>query len=256
MAGNPNQLDLGGMTIVCTDIVLASTPGGSQTSLSATEIAVLDGITAGTAAASKALVLNSSANLTAGLNNFAIGGTLAVTGVATFTVSPVFSAAITSATITTGTVTTLTSTTGTITTLGTTTLTPTTIAGAANFTGTPTFAAGITVTGAVTSSAQLRSTTATTMGTTGTLSLDPTLGQVFKITPTGTNTINAASAATGSRVYLVYTTSGTSSYTTTFGTNFKSTGTLATGTSDAKVFVIAFVGDGTNLNEISRTTAM
>lgn len=114
--GNPAQIDLGGNTLVVTDIVLASTPGGSQTSLSATEIAALDGVTAGTATASKAVVLNSSKGIS---------------------------------TITSATITTLTATD-----VNTTTVTPTTIAGAANFSGTPTFAAGATVTGTVTATGQ------------------------------------------------------------------------------------------------------
>jgi len=51
-------------------------------------------------------------------------------------------------------------------------------------------------------------------------------------------------------------TSGTTSYTMTFGTGFKTTGTLATGTVTAKTFVLNFISDGTSLIETSRTTAM
>ena len=99
-------------------------------------------------------------------------------------------------------------------------------------------------------------TTVTALGATGTVSLDPTLGRVFSLTPTGGITLNAASAPAGAQVTVVLTTSGTSSFTTTFGTNFKTTGTLASGTVSGKVFTITFIGDGTNLNEVSRTTAM
>jgi hypothetical protein len=60
----------------------------------------------------------------------------------------------------------------------------------------------------------------------------------------------------GARVSIVVTTANTTSRTLTFGTNFKTTGTLATGTVASKVFTISFIGDGTNLNEVSRTTAM
>lgn len=115
---------------------------------------------------------------------------------------------------------------------------------------------GVTVNGALVATKQVRSSTVTVLGTTGTVSLDPTLGQVFTVTPTGNITLNAASAPAGARVYVVVTTSGTSSFNITPSTNFKSTGVLATGTSDAKVFTIAFVGDGTNMNELGRTTAM
>lgn len=102
----------------------------------------------------------------------------------------------------------------------------------------------------------LRSSGKTVVAASGDDALDPTKGQVFTLTPTASETLTATSAPVGARMYLVVTTAGTSSYTITFGTNFKTTGTLATGTSDAKVFVINFVGDGTNMNEVSRTTAM
>jgi hypothetical protein len=96
----------------------------------------------------------------------------------------------------------------------------------------------------------------TALGTTGTISLDPTLGRVFTVTPTGAITLNAASAPAGAVVYVVVTTSGTSSFNVTPSTKFKSTGALATGTSSGKVFTITFVGDGTNMNEVARTAAM
>lgn len=98
--------------------------------------------------------------------------------------------------------------------------------------------------------------TATALGATGTVSLDPTKGSVFTVTPTGAITLNAASAPVGAVAYLVVTTSGVSSFNITPTTNFKSTGALATGTVSGKVFVITFVGDGTNMNEVARTAAM
>jgi hypothetical protein len=83
-------------------------------------------------------------------------------------------------------------------------------------------------------------------------------GDVVPYTPTQSSTINAATmTGTGGRTLrLIVTTSGTTSYTITFGTNFKTTGTLATGTVSGKVFVITFVSDGVNWNEQSRTAAM
>jgi type II secretory pathway component PulK len=97
---------------------------------------------------------------------------------------------------------------------------------------------------------------ATALGNTGTVSLNPALGDVFTTAPSGDMTINASSALLGARVSIVVTTPDTTSRTLTFGTNFKTTGTLATGTVASKVFTISFIGDGTNLNEVSRTTAM
>lgn len=103
---------------------------------------------------------------------------------------------------------------------------------------------------------QVRQATVTTLGTSGTISLDPTLGDVFKLTPTGDVTLNAASAPAGARITLIVITSGTTSRNITPSTNFKSTGVLVTGTVTAKYFTVSFVGDGTNLIETSRTVAM
>lgn len=97
---------------------------------------------------------------------------------------------------------------------------------------------------------------ATALGNTGIVSLDPELGDVFTTAPSGDMTINAASALLGARVSIVVTTPDTTSRTLTFGTSFKTAGTLVTGTVASKVFTISFVGDGTNLNEVSRTAAM
>jgi hypothetical protein len=49
---------------------------------------------------------------------------------------------------------------------------------------------------------------------------------------------------------------GASSRTVTFGTGFASTGTLATGTTATRRFVVRFISDGTRLLEVSRTTAI
>lgn len=83
------------------------------------------------------------------------------------------------------------------------------------------------------------------------------LGNILPYTPTQNSTLNATSTpAYGQEIQIIITTSGTTSYTITFGTNFKSQGTLATGTVSGKVFTLKFVSDGVNYNEISRTTAM
>lgn len=79
---------------------------------------------------------------------------------------------------------------------------------------------------------------------------------VFTLTPAEGETITGSGGTPGATAYIVITTSGTNSYTLTFSTGFKVTGTLATGTVSAKVFVITFVYDGTNWNEVARTTAM
>ena len=90
-----------------------------------------------------------------------------------------------------------------------------------------------------------------------TISLDASLGSYFILTPDQTCQINATGAKAGQSVSLAITTSGTSSFTLTFGTNFKTTGTLATGPLTAKVFVINFsCFDGITYVETGRTTAM
>lgn len=116
----------------------------------------------------------------------------------------------------------------------------------------------ITSAGAVkVSGGPLQTTVKTVLGTTGTVSLDPTLGNLFTCTPSASITaLNAATVSTGQLIYIVFTTSGTSSFVVTFNTNFKTTGTLTTGTVSGKVFTMSFISDGTNFNEVSRTTAM
>ena len=89
-----------------------------------------------------------------------------------------------------------------------------------------------------------------------TINVDPTKGNVFTLTPAGSDTINVVKVIPGQELTLIITTSGVTSYTLTFGTGFKSTGALATGTVSGKVFSISFISDGVNYNESARTTAM
>jgi hypothetical protein len=80
--------------------------------------------------------------------------------------------------------------------------------------------------------------------------------ETYKLTPTVDVTFNATSAPIGRRMTVVITTSGTVSRAIAFGTNFKTTGPLATGIVSSKVFSISFIGDGTNMNEVGRAAAM
>jgi hypothetical protein len=77
-----------------------------------------------------------------------------------------------------------------------------------------------------------------------------------KVTPTALATYTTTVPPAGTMCTLIILTSGTSSYTITFGSGFKATGTLATGTTSARVFVIHWISDGTNLYESGRTAAM
>lgn len=110
----------------------------------------------------------------------------------------------------------------------------------------------ISSTGVVTPAAY----TVSALSATSPSTLTQSAADVFTVTPTGALTINATGLVAGKRINIIVLTAGTDSYVVTFGTNFKSTGTLATGTSDGKYFVVSFVSDGTNLYETSRTTAM
>jgi hypothetical protein len=79
----------------------------------------------------------------------------------------------------------------------------------------------------------------------------------FTITPTADCTVNATGGTPGDYCTFVITTSGTRPYKMTFGTNFKSTGSLTTGTASGKVFSISFIcKTPTSWVETARTTAM
>jgi len=77
-----------------------------------------------------------------------------------------------------------------------------------------------------------------------------------KVTPTATATYTTTVPAAGETRTLLILTSGTTSRTITFGTGFKPVGTLATGTTSGRVFVVHFISDGANLYEAGRTAAM
>jgi hypothetical protein len=79
---------------------------------------------------------------------------------------------------------------------------------------------------------------------------------VVRVTPNASATYTTTVPAAGAICVLSILTSGTTSRTITFGTGFKATGTLATGTVSARYFNVTFVSDGTNLIEMSRTVAI
>jgi hypothetical protein len=79
---------------------------------------------------------------------------------------------------------------------------------------------------------------------------------IATITISADTTLTTDAGDVGAAITLVITTSGTSSRTVTFGSGFKSTGTLSTGTVNGKKFVVSFIFDGATWTERSRTTAM
>lgn len=69
------------------------------------------------------------------------------------------------------------------------------------------------------------------------------------------STITATVPAAGYVLRLSFTTDGTAGNVITFSTGFKTTGTYTLATAN-KYYSIVFVSDGTNLIELSRTTAV
>jgi len=92
--------------------------------------------------------------------------------------------------------------------------------------------------------------------TTGATAMAFGTNTAVKVTPNAAATYTTTVPAAGEVRTLIILTSGTTSRTITFGTGFKSKGTLATGTANARVFVFLWVSDGVNLYEASRTTAI
>jgi hypothetical protein len=82
---------------------------------------------------------------------------------------------------------------------------------------------------------------------------------VLSFTPANNQTLNFSDPSIGGfyqQLTLIFLTSGTTSFTITFGTNALSTGTLATGAVSGKRFVVRFVSDGAKWIEIQRTGAL
>jgi len=90
----------------------------------------------------------------------------------------------------------------------------------------------------------------------GSTAMDFGVNMSVKVTPTATATFTTTVPAAGTHVVLMILTSGTTSWTITFGTGFKPTGTLVTGATSARVFVIYWISDGAKLYEAGRTVAM
>ena len=120
-------------------------------------------------------------------------------------------------------------------------------------------AIGGTVAASITG-APLVSTTVSTDGFTtlaaGTLALAFASKGVVQVTPNATASFTTTVPPAGTRCTLIILTSGVTSFTMTFGTGFKTTGTLATGTVSARYFIFQFISDGTSVIEASRTVAI
>jgi len=80
--------------------------------------------------------------------------------------------------------------------------------------------------------------------------------KVSSVTISADTTLTTTVPPAGATACVIIVTSGSTSRTVTFGTGFASTGTLATGATASRRFVVSFVSDGTRLLETSRTTAI
>lgn len=90
----------------------------------------------------------------------------------------------------------------------------------------------------------------------GGTALDLATNTTVSVSPTANTTYTTTVPPAGSVRHVIVRQTTATSRTLTFGTGFKPTGTLATGTTTARVFVLSFISDGTNLYEASRTAAM
>lgn len=77
-----------------------------------------------------------------------------------------------------------------------------------------------------------------------------------QLTVTAARTLTTTVPAAGVRCSVLVLTAGVSSFVITFGTGFRTVGTLATGTVASRVFVVSFISNGTALYETGRTAAM
>ena len=92
----------------------------------------------------------------------------------------------------------------------------------------------------------------TAIATTTNPTMVATLGNLFTYTPTQSATVSITGSTAGQPIYIVETSGAVTSYTTTFGTGFKSAGTMTSATVVGNVKTITFISDGTNVNEIGR----
>jgi len=101
----------------------------------------------------------------------------------------------------------------------------------------------------------LRQQTLVTLTPGATVALDASLGSVFRLVPAQSCTINVTNVQSGHMIFILIHTSGTSSYTVTFGTAIKSTGTFTTGTTDNRDMGISCIADATQYIENDRMSS-
>lgn len=91
---------------------------------------------------------------------------------------------------------------------------------------------------------------------TNTTAMDLATNHVAQVTVSIALTLTTTVPPAGTTAYVIIIASGVTSRTVTFGTGFKTTATLATGTTSTRRFVVTFISDGVNLVECARTAAV
>jgi hypothetical protein len=79
---------------------------------------------------------------------------------------------------------------------------------------------------------------------------------MFRVSVSGNKTLTATVPPSGTQAIVMLVRTTTSAATITFGTGFKSTGTVVTSTTSGSAIIVSFVSDGSFLWEASRTVSM
>ena len=112
----------------------------------------------------------------------------------------------------------------------------------------------LSVAGTIQSNSQINGKYNNTTGVANTAAQELGTNTISMVLISADTTLTTTVPAAGAHASVIIKTSGVSSRTVTFGSGFKSQGTLATGTTANRFWVVNFVSDGSFLYESSRTT--
>ena len=100
----------------------------------------------------------------------------------------------------------------------------------------------------------LSGSTSTAVTASGATAIDASLNNVFAVNVTATTTVSISNHLPGQVITFIVAGGGSGNPVMTFGTGFKSTGTLTC--TDAATFTISFISNGTSVFQIARSTAL
>lgn len=98
--------------------------------------------------------------------------------------------------------------------------------------------------------------TTLTLAATGNQVVDASRNSFFTISPTASLTLTPANTHIGQEITINIRQTTTTAHVITFGTGFRSVGTLTMGTVANNVFIIRFIATPDGIVEISRTAAI